>query len=137
MKGGEEVQVEGLATLAATLEKLVGERAAAERAGSRGVSASWGEVAPLSGLLPPEATQAILTIQWFAREAAELPPSARLEALKCVLASAPAPREGRCDARLPTGGHCFAWHACSSWLRHSCYIFAWSGLSFRGFISVA
>lgn len=32
--------------------------------------------------------QAVLTIQWFAREAAELPPSARLEALKYAPATA-------------------------------------------------
>ncbi len=77
--------MEGLATLAATLEKLVGERAAAERAGSSSVSASSRDVAPLASLLPPEAMQAILMVQWFALEAAELPPSARLEALKCAL----------------------------------------------------
>lgn len=80
--------MEGLATLAATLEKLVGERAAAQRAGSSPPSPNAWDAAPLSSLLPAEAMQAVLTIQWFAREAAELPPSARLEALKYAPATA-------------------------------------------------
>jgi hypothetical protein len=74
-------------TLAMTVEKLVGENTNAQRPAATSAPGPFLDTATLQSLLPADAVQALLVVQWFAREAAELPPSARIEALKCACIS--------------------------------------------------
>jgi hypothetical protein len=78
--------VDGLLQLATSLEEI----ASSQPSGTSSVTAqppplaSSSEAATLQALVPPEVVQAAALLEWFARETAALPPSARIEALRCA-----------------------------------------------------